>query len=144
MIPKHIIEKAIEGGWREKMRKIVMEKSYCMLFAERLSTYPTMIYYAEFILDPLFWQALGKSLGWGKETYHTNTGKEWGERFCNHCGISVDIQPSRESGCNHVHYPESCDICLKNSKTWKEQARQFFDLLLSNGNTSAYWESLIK
>lgn len=64
MIPKHIIEKAIEGGWRENMHRIVMEKSYCMLFSERLSTYPTMIYYAEIILDPLFWQSLGKALRW--------------------------------------------------------------------------------
>lgn len=32
-------------------------------------------------------------------------------KICPHCGIDKEIQPSRESGCNHVHYPEFCEIC---------------------------------
>ena len=33
------------------------------------------------------------------------------ERICEHCGINQAIQPSKESGCNHVHYPEACEVC---------------------------------
>ena len=30
---------------------------------------------------------------------------------CDHCGWDISIQPPKESGCNHVHYPEACIIC---------------------------------
>ena len=30
---------------------------------------------------------------------------------CDHCGWDISIQPPKESGCNHVHYPEACRIC---------------------------------
>ena len=32
---------------------------------------------------------------------------------CEHCGVDTFTQPPRESGCNHAHYPEACDICTK-------------------------------
>jgi hypothetical protein len=32
---------------------------------------------------------------------------------CDHCGVNIFIQPPKESGCNHVHYPEACDVCTK-------------------------------
>ncbi len=35
------------------------------------------------------------------------------EQICDHCGVDTAIQPQRESGCNHVHYPEACEICIK-------------------------------
>lgn len=50
MIPKHIIELAVKGGWIGK------------------AVEPTYIdNYYEVICSPLFWQALGKELGWGTE-----------------------------------------------------------------------------
>ena len=30
---------------------------------------------------------------------------------CEHCGWDTAYQPPRESGCNHVHYPEACETC---------------------------------
>ncbi len=30
---------------------------------------------------------------------------------CLHCGVSVHYQPPKDSGCNHVHYPEACPVC---------------------------------
>ena len=44
-----IIEKAIEGGWNKQMPA---ECSWCQ--------------YDHTVLDPLFWQSLGKACGWGK------------------------------------------------------------------------------
>lgn len=58
-IPREAIEKAIEGGWNPSgSATISMQEAI-----ERLR-------YEEIALDPTFWQALGKSLGWagGNET----------------------------------------------------------------------------
>lgn len=35
------------------------------------------------------------------------------KRICLHCGIDIQYQPPKSSGCNHAHYPEACDICSK-------------------------------
>lgn len=44
MIPKEIISKAVRGGWQPPNLELQHE--------------------AVFVLDPAFWQALGKALGW--------------------------------------------------------------------------------
>jgi hypothetical protein len=53
-IPKEIIEKAIAGGWDDykTIRGCVVSPDEEPMLAA---------------LDPTFWQALGKSLGWGME-----------------------------------------------------------------------------
>lgn len=30
---------------------------------------------------------------------------------CQHCGYDTCIQPPKETGCNHVYYPEACEVC---------------------------------
>lgn len=30
---------------------------------------------------------------------------------CNHCGYDIRIQPPKNTGCNHVYYPEHCITC---------------------------------
>jgi hypothetical protein len=57
------IKKAIEGGWDKWWTKYHCE--YFGTFVEVLydGTH-TEIYYAEILLDPLFWSCLGKALGW--------------------------------------------------------------------------------
>lgn len=50
-IPKEIIEKAIQGGWSTPTPGKWIENEG---------------WYAHVALDPSFWQALGKSLGWGE------------------------------------------------------------------------------
>lgn len=61
-IPKEVIEKAVAGGWKWSSNGL----SYIYygwgiaddeLFDEKR--------FEEIALDPLFWQALGKVLGWG-------------------------------------------------------------------------------
>ena len=44
---ENIIKKAIEGGW---------STSYVSLYSGK--------YYEKYVLDPLFWQSLGKACGW--------------------------------------------------------------------------------
>lgn len=63
------IELAIKGGW---------STSYVSLNSKK--------YYEKYLLDPLFWQALGKSLGWNKTEYHESKGIEViavGKHKCN-------------------------------------------------------------
>lgn len=62
LIPQAAIEKAIEGGWRNGRAWRGQNDAY---------TYEWCCVVA---LDPTFWQALGKALGWG---YYDN---ESGER----------------------------------------------------------------
>ena len=55
VIPNNVVEKAIEGGWRDsgiRYRKV------------RAVTGSHMIPVEVAALDPTFWQALGKSLRW--------------------------------------------------------------------------------
>ena len=56
------------------------------------------------VLDPLFWQALGKALEW-----------------------------------RHLH-GEFCD-CL--GTVWREKAHQYFDLLMTDGDTDKFWRELL-
>lgn len=88
MIPKEAIEKAIEGGW------------------EPYKTRTTLPNWQITALDPAFWQALGKALGWPSVTP----------------GNSVMTQ----------EFPQ----------TWRYHALHFYDLILTGGDTAAFWKSL--
>ena len=33
------------------------------------------------------------------------------DQSCEHCGYPTFIQPPKKARCNHVHYPEACDVC---------------------------------
>jgi len=97
-----------------------------------------------YLLDPSFWQALAKARGWGKQPYHTTTGKPWGKRICNHCGTDCDIQPKRETGCRHDHFPEACDVCTKNVADWDDQWHRFIDHLAEGLSPETFFERLLK
>lgn len=91
---KEVITKAIEGGWRigdgrwdgEKIHKVEIRKSQWMGYAKKwlfggefnpfawkdiaivkFKEEEVWVPLAETMLDPLFWQALGKALEWHKE-----------------------------------------------------------------------------
>lgn len=126
------IKKAIEGGWG------VQNGDWYGCPENITHTIKELL-----LLQPEFWQALGKSLGWGQEISRTKTGEEWGERFCLHCGVSTEYQPERKSGCNHAHYPEACAICSKKAITWKEQWHKFIDHLASGGSADDFFKDLL-
>lgn len=71
------------------------------------------------VLDPLFWQALGKALGW------IETGKHF-RRY------------------EHDDY-EECSQCIEygESSQWIHYAHQYFDLALTGGDTEKFWKELI-
>lgn len=53
-IPKNVIEKAIEGGWKNYPSDFGLNDHYLVMHDIACIT----------ALDPTFWQALGKALGW--------------------------------------------------------------------------------
>lgn len=66
MIPKQAIEKAIEGGWSPKYghHSDLVDSNGEWIGVEN----SRVVSYAEIALDPTFWQALGKVLGWVRLT----------------------------------------------------------------------------
>lgn len=134
MIPDKAIEKAIEGGWIEHLN---YERPY---FEERekpegfksdvliWGTRPdgkrefTQYYYPEIALDPIFWQALGKSCGWQKQPY-----------LCPGCQTIGTREGNHMNACPHKY----------RRGDWREEALEFYDLILTGGDTTAYWEEIL-
>lgn len=70
-IPKLAIEKAIEGGWQDgqaldSKRIEITGMGYIRIYHWDSSEFNAYDW-QEVALDPTFWQALGKALGWPKE-----------------------------------------------------------------------------
>lgn len=88
---KEAIQKAIEGGWHggdwtfntfSGQGDIVLERKEYSVYIPR----------SEAFLDPLFWQSLGKSLGWGKQSIYGKIEKwkqEW-HNFIDHLAEGKD------------------------------------------------------
>ena len=71
MIPKQVIEKAIEGGWKEhrgfSFQAAVVIDDRVMLLQEREATPVTAFTTQEaVVLDREFWLGLGEALEWKK------------------------------------------------------------------------------
>lgn len=135
-----VIKKAIEGGY--DFKKATGEFS-AKLYKDDLwkNVEPFL---SDIFLDPEFWKCLGKRLEWGQKLYRTETGEEWGKRFCLHCGVDCAYQPPKESGCNHVHYPEACSVCSKKSITWKEHWHTLIDWFAEKKLPEEFFRELLK
>ena len=99
MIPKQAIEKAITGGWQPLSE---WGSSWVDIPQERIA------------LDPTFWQALGKALGWDEDN---TTDMIWTCALCN-------------------------QECGGHSK-WLHYSHRFYDLILTSGDTEKFWEELL-
>lgn len=75
-IPNKIIEKAILGGWKQTLKTAYDPSSKTIHNWEAIA------------LDPTFWQALAKALGWEMyKTFNGTTDYTWkinAIRFCYH------------------------------------------------------------
>lgn len=60
---KEAIKKAIEGGWSPKGLNVEGHPISWIIQA----TLNRSKFYERYIFDPLFWQALGKAMEWGKD-----------------------------------------------------------------------------
>lgn len=118
MIPKLAIEKAIEGGWMPylavKLDNVGGKAAYFFYkYNEEQSIPSNGIWLTEIALDPTFWQALGKALGWNEFE-------------------------AKESWKNYA-----TGEVLKVGRDHRE-AHAFYDLILTGGDTEAYWNELLK
>ena len=82
MTIEQAIEKAIEGGWKSPftwMENLIFVRHRGMgLNTER------EVFHRYILLDPLFWQSLGKAMGWKKRKSHISP-EPW--LFYWHCFI---------------------------------------------------------
>jgi len=80
----------------------------------------------EVLLDPAFWQALGKARGWQYS-------------ICDHIGCLRTFPcgcGNHSCACGQFHAdPES-------PATWKYYALRYFETRLSNGDMQAFWQNL--
>lgn len=117
-IPKEIIEKAISGGWRphngtdyshHKIRK-ANKRGGCYLENESRTTF---LDFRHTVVDPTFWQALGKSLKWSNYAVCSTHGQ-----YCIlNCSQAVPFE-------------------------WMYQAHRFYDLILQGQDTGEFWKEL--
>ena len=87
-------------------------------------------------LDLLFWQALGKARGWDQIGYDIRT------MICTHCDTDIRYQPKKETGCNHVHWPEACKQCSALTLTSPQVWHHFIDHLAKGKDAESFFASL--
>ena len=170
-IPKHIIEKAIEGGYNPS------DESNYKIDVDYLGR-STLIYYSEeypdegcdehsqeeIALDPLFWFSLGKALGWGACKECEGDGvcshpkwREWNEMWGNDKFPMNDEQDAeyRKKFIEFWGVPEfskslpseeyECDSCSGTGKgnDWKDNWHRFIDGLASGEDLEKFWQDLV-
>ena len=102
-IPKEIIEKAIECGWHKDEQPNI-EINNDGLWVNFWGGGDTRtLHESDIILDPLFWQALGKALGWdfanvkGKDGYREYLyGSEWEDSAHELLSLILTSAPEKE------------------------------------------------
>ncbi len=115
-IPRHVIEKAIaaEGrgqGWAAD----------AVMVFEKLKMFGVLTHeeYCSIALDPLFWQAIGKALGWA----------DW---YC----MGPEFLWS-----NDEIYCRGSDSY--NLNQWQYETYRFYDLILTGGDTEKFWNEIM-
>lgn len=76
----------------------------------------------ELVLDPAFWSSLGKVLGWQKQPY-----------LCPDC---------RTIGYRDGNHMIVCDIKIRYGN-WDDEAKRFYELILTGGNVNKFWEEIL-
>ena len=63
---REAIQKAIEGGWESPLCSCEATESNPEAVCKNMGTNLPCCPDSEVLIDPLFWQALGKAMGWGE------------------------------------------------------------------------------
>ena len=136
MTIKEAIEKAVAGGWRKGEKPDVNEnKEGC--WVQFFGGHDTgVIHQSEIFLDKDFWQALGKSLGWGTEMFDEDDGKtRW--HYFSHCPVDGEILMGMEQEC-----PNACDTENPGVISWLYDWHNFIDHLASGKSVESFFEEL--
>jgi hypothetical protein len=113
LIPKHILKEANKGGFHEDVQAITFYRNG-VCFGEGKDV-GTVVTHEQILLDPAFWQALGKARGWIVEV-----------------GEPLPGTLTKKAG-------------LGPQDLWEAVAMEFYKLLLSNPTQKQldeFWNSL--
>lgn len=124
MIPKEIITRAIEGEWKPN-------RPYLNTLTPSVRDVYAMMNWQEIALDPSFWQALGKALGWKDWFYSYYVANNGIKTFNGHWepveqfeDIPEYLRAVKNAWIRHeVDNPE-----------WQSKAQQFYRLILTGGD----------
>lgn len=109
-IPENIIKLAIEGGYDKGVAGVngQTREQYLVGYSQHL------------VLEPAFWQALGKAKGWNHKCTDCYIGEphEW-------CKSGSHLEKDKYENC-----------------AWFDCANKFFNLLMTNGDTSKFWDDI--
>lgn len=107
-----VVKKALQGGWSPKYghHEDLVDDNGEWIGVEN----SRVISYAEIALDPLFWYALGKTLGWSEYA------------VCDTHGAKCEV---------------GCTAAVE--KEFLYHAHRFYDLILTGGDTTEFWQELL-
>lgn len=114
MIPPYILKLAEEGGWKDPLTGSVVEGLWEVI-----------------ALDPSFWKALSKSCGW--DEYET---------------VWLHGEIPNKTNLKYIFGQDKKGTNIQNPNTyvllegWIYRAIRFYDLILTGGNTDAFWNEL--
>lgn len=127
MIIQKAVQHAIEGGYTYKGDTPLFDDNIDSFVITDGNGGYVIPYIEVFLLDTKFWQALGKSMGWGfKLEYNVcdcHVGEYYSYKFCPKCGKELKL-------------------ASKTSKEWKEKWHKFIDHLADGGTIEGYFKSL--
>ena len=111
------IKKAIEGGWNDRLYRVDTGND------------KVWTHHSSLLLDPLFWQALGKSMGW--KTYTWTSWKGWDDH-------SIEY-PTDDQSYNPPSENAYCQRHITPILHW----HRFIDHLASGQSADSFFEELL-
>jgi hypothetical protein len=136
------IKLAIEkGGWKilDSVTSIDYKNASWPMIHGTHNNVPKLYPVAEVIISPSFWQALGKALGWEDKEYKLGEEVQIADGNWFKFGRVTMIEGNKVK----VHLAKSGYVYL-NQKEWLYHAHEYFDLLLTNGDTVKFWKGLLE
>lgn len=131
------IQKAIEGGYSSYAENVARNQ---LPITEAVKAVRRKDSDKKILLDPLFWQALGKAEGWGEvmtlidEKGHP---KEW--CYYQHCDVCGEIVLGEGEEC-----PNDCQTENAPMPSWTYHWHDLIDHLASGKDSDSYFKELLK
>lgn len=124
---KLAIQKAIEGGFSIGIK---LDDPDFEWYLHHVKT-------NDILLNPSFWQALGKALGWESECEYSK-GEQWSTG--KHCFVFVKGTRHTHKKCCHCEIEQTDN----NTKHWKDKWHRFIDHLAEGKDAESFFKELLK
>lgn len=127
------IKIALKNDWKPKGQNFSLDS-----IAYKVQVLNKVKYKERFYLDPLFWQALGRGLGWGTEMVmidEPGQPKEW--CYFMHCPVCGEIVVGEREEC-----PNECETENPPIISWIYHWHLFIDHLAEGKSISEFFDKL--